>query len=128
MKINTVMLGLRIRNARKEKNLTQDSLAEKTGLTGSYISMIENGKKDIGLKSLISISQVLDTPCDYLLFGQIHTDTDDSSLNSIIHAFRLEHSLADSISDCSEEDQALLLDLLLNMKQVLKQHSYISDQ
>jgi HTH-type transcriptional regulator/antitoxin HipB len=44
-----------LREARKEANMTQDQLAEKTGTKKSYISRLENGKCDIQLSTLYRI-------------------------------------------------------------------------
>lgn len=40
-------LGVMLKEARKEANLTQEELAEKTGTKKSYISRIERGLSDI---------------------------------------------------------------------------------
>jgi DNA-binding XRE family transcriptional regulator len=47
-----------LKEARKEANLTQEQLAEKTGTKKSYISKIENGKGNIQLSTLIRIFEV----------------------------------------------------------------------
>jgi HTH-type transcriptional regulator / antitoxin HipB len=44
-----------LKGARKDANLTQEQLAEKTGTKKSYISKIENGKGNIQLSTLIRI-------------------------------------------------------------------------
>lgn len=48
-------LGALIHEARLEKGLTQDELAEKCGTTKSYISRIENNASDIRLSTLMRI-------------------------------------------------------------------------
>jgi transcriptional regulator with XRE-family HTH domain len=47
-----------LKEARKEANLTQEQLAEKTGTKKSYISKIENGKGNINLSTLIKIFEI----------------------------------------------------------------------
>jgi DNA-binding XRE family transcriptional regulator len=47
-----------LKEARKEANLTQEQLAEKTGTKKSYISKIENGRGNIQLSTLIRIFEV----------------------------------------------------------------------
>jgi len=44
-----------LKQARKEANMTQDQLAEKSGTKKSYISKIENAKGNIQLSTLIRI-------------------------------------------------------------------------
>ena len=47
-----------LKEARKEANMTQEQLAEKTGTKKSYISKIENGKGNIQLSTLIRIFEL----------------------------------------------------------------------
>lgn len=44
-----------LKEARKEANMTQEQLAEKSGTKKSYISKIENAKGNIQLSTLIRI-------------------------------------------------------------------------
>ena len=44
-------LGAMLKEARKEANLTQEELADKTGTKKSYISRIERGMSDIQLST-----------------------------------------------------------------------------
>ena len=46
-------IGKNIRHFRNLKNISQESLAEKTDLSTNYISMIERGEKIPSLTSLI---------------------------------------------------------------------------
>ena len=48
--------GAHLKKLRKTKGLTQKSLALKSGISLSYINKIENGKFDIPLTTLYSIS------------------------------------------------------------------------
>lgn len=48
-------IGALIQEARKNKNLTQQELADKVGTTKSYISRIENNASDIRLSTLMRI-------------------------------------------------------------------------
>ena len=47
-----------LKEARKNANLTQEQLAEKTGTKKSYISKIENAKGNIQLSTLIRIFEI----------------------------------------------------------------------
>ena len=53
------MYALKIKEFRKKKGLTQKQLAEKVGISRSFLGEIENGKWDIGLTLLIKISNIL---------------------------------------------------------------------
>lgn len=52
-------LGARIREARKNKGLSQLALAEKCGCNRNYISMLERGERNPSYKSLVMIAQGL---------------------------------------------------------------------
>ena len=61
-------LGDALRAARKEKNLTQEQLAEKLGTSTSYIGSIESRTyKPISLTTLFRIAKVLDVPASKFL-------------------------------------------------------------
>ena len=48
-------IGVLIQEARKNKKMTQQELADKVGTTKSYISRIENNASDIRLSTLMRI-------------------------------------------------------------------------
>ena len=51
-------IGAMIQDARLEKGLTQEQLAEKTGTTKSYISKIENNVKEARFSTLQKIVEL----------------------------------------------------------------------
>ncbi len=51
-------IGTLLHEARLEKGLTQEELAEKTGTTKSYISKIENDVKEVRISTLQKIVEV----------------------------------------------------------------------
>lgn len=51
-------IGVMIQEARLEKGLTQEELAEKVGTTKSYISKIENNIKEVRLSTLQKIVEM----------------------------------------------------------------------
>ena len=50
-------LGVMLKEARKEANITQEQLAEKTGTKKSYISRIERGQSDIQISTYYKLIQ-----------------------------------------------------------------------
>ncbi len=56
------MLGDRITNIRKERNMKQYELAEKAGLANSTVCDIEKGRLSPSLKTLQKIAEALDVP------------------------------------------------------------------
>jgi transcriptional regulator with XRE-family HTH domain len=53
-------IGSKIRSARKSRGLTQENLAEKSGLQYTYIGGIERGERNISLQTLEKIINGLD--------------------------------------------------------------------
>jgi ribosome-binding protein aMBF1 (putative translation factor) len=54
----TFKIGALIHDARLEKGLTQEELAEKVGTTKSYISKIENNIKEVRISTLQKIVEL----------------------------------------------------------------------
>jgi transcriptional regulator with XRE-family HTH domain len=52
-------LGLNVRRAREAKELTQEKLAEKAGLDPTYISGIERGLRNPGIKNVARLARAL---------------------------------------------------------------------
>ncbi len=65
------MLGKRLAQARKSRNLTQEKLAELCNLSVSTISRIETGTCATPLKTLVNICCKLGIGLDYLLFDSL---------------------------------------------------------
>ncbi len=68
-------IGQRIKEVRSSKKLTQEYLAEKTGVNVSHISNIETNKVKVSLTLLVGICNALDVTMDYLLQNEYHTPT-----------------------------------------------------
>ena len=54
-------IGEQIRNIRKRRGMTQEALADRSGLSFSYISDVERGTRNISLDSLGRIVEALGT-------------------------------------------------------------------
>ncbi len=57
MTVNYQDLGLRVRDARKAKHLTQEQLAEKVGIYASFMGHIERGTRIASIDTLVSSLQ-----------------------------------------------------------------------
>lgn len=55
-------IGKTVKQLRLETGITQKQLADKTGLSGEYISMLENGHKSPTIKTIIKIAESFNTP------------------------------------------------------------------
>ena len=55
----TARFGARIRTLRKERGLSQEALAELSGLDRTYISGIERGLRNVALRNIEALAQAL---------------------------------------------------------------------
>lgn len=81
-------IGQRIRSIRQEKRMTLDELAQKTGFGKSYLSQIENLKREPPISTLSKIAYVLDVDVFYLLSGEIRKE-DDQGITIVKPAERM---------------------------------------
>ena len=63
---NSKSFGHRLRHFRESKKLTQSTLAEKAGLTASWISHFETGNRSPGIENLIRLAWGLGISLDRL--------------------------------------------------------------
>ena len=64
-------IGARIRALRKERNMTQEELAEAAGIGATHVSHIENGTTKLSVQTLIAIINALECSADELLCIEI---------------------------------------------------------
>lgn len=70
------MLGIKIKNLRKEKGLTQLELSKQLNMSRSVLSMLEANKQGTSQSNLKKIADFFDVTIDYLL-----SDSDDKIIN-----------------------------------------------
>lgn len=80
-------LGIRIKEVRLKRGLTQDNLAEMVGCNTSHISNIENNYTKLSLNVLLAIANSLDVSIDYLLSNQ-YKDTASALDNEILRVLQ----------------------------------------
>lgn len=67
-------VGERIKKRRAELGWTQDQLAQKAGLSKSFLSDLENGKRSVGAENLLEIARALGVSIDFLMTGEASQD------------------------------------------------------
>ena len=72
-------LGERIRQLRKNSGFTQEAFAEKIGLHGSYVGLIERGVKAPSIRTLTRIADFFNITLSNLLVIQ-HSNQDKEDL------------------------------------------------
>lgn len=111
MPLNIFELGNRIRDCRKQKLMTQETLAERIDRTPTYLSYVENGSKCLSLETFIDVANALDVTADDLL---------QDSLEST--AVIMEHELSEILSDCSLYELRVIRDIALAAKTSLRDY------
>lgn len=53
------IFGKRIKELRKKNNMSQEKLAEKTGIHRTYLGVIERGEKSISIEIIEKLSKAL---------------------------------------------------------------------
>ena len=74
--MDRIEVGKKIREARRQKGLTQQMLAEAIGIGEVYISQIERGMKMPSLSLFVRIITALDISADYVLRDALPTGKD----------------------------------------------------
>jgi len=62
-----MVIGSRLREARKNQNLSQEALGKLLGLSKAAISLYENEKRNPNLENIIEMIYILGVSADYLL-------------------------------------------------------------
>ena len=83
-----LIFGLKLKQMRTSKKLSQSELSEKSGLSVSYINEIEKGKKYPKAEKISTLAAVLDVPYDKLV--SIKLDKQLSPVGEILNSRLLE--------------------------------------
>lgn len=100
------VLGVRIRNLRKNRGWSQENLADRSGLHTTYIGQIERGEKSLTVRNLEKIANSLE--CDF----------SDIFLGIGIRETSTSKTLAEMITvlqSLNEKDQEFILHLVKSM-------------
>lgn len=72
-----IALGKRIRKQRKSAKLTQAGLADKVGLSPSFLGHVERGNRKASLETVVAIANTLHVSVDMLLSESLDIAPDD---------------------------------------------------
>ncbi len=111
--MNMDSVGKNIRKYRNSKKMRQEDLAEKAGLSVTYIGMVERAEKIPSIETFVAILNALDISADMVLHDVLNTGyaVKDSLLN-------------EKLSKVSPEDRQKIYDVIDTMishsKQIIK--------
>ncbi len=110
------LLGLNIKNSRKNIKLTQAQLAEMTNLSTVHISHIEGGSVKMSVDTLINICNALNITPNDVLWGQYdtnsyNTDNFNKDMLSENGGYNINMQLSVKAKAMSQSDKRLLLEI-----------------
>lgn len=100
-------LGNAIRLCRAQRNLTQAELARRAKISESYLSLLEQGRRDPTFSTLTRIAKGLETPMSLLIF----LAADSGELESLSEEVRdkLSAAIVNLLKVSANESQRNLL-------------------
>ena len=102
--LNYAAIGSRIRYIRRREKLSQEQLAELSGLSRQSISNIETNRKKASVEALVSLDDLLRSP-------------KDDTLSELIYLYK----------QCSPKERLLLLSLSKSILSVLHKHNFLNN-
>jgi transcriptional regulator with XRE-family HTH domain len=109
MSINYEIIGSRIREIRKSKKMTQEKLAELSGVEPSNISHIERAATKLSLPTLINIANALVVTLDEIVYNNLN-QSNHISIKMI----------DELLADCSPEELKALVEVIKTTKYILR--------
>lgn len=113
MSIDYNLIGKRIMKYRSDSEVTQEKLAEITGLSAPYISQIENGHKKASLNTLVAISNALEITVNELLTG-----------NQLFNSADYQKDINLLLDDCTPTEKRFIIQLLISAKKMLRDNNW----
>lgn len=109
MELDFKSIGKRIKIARIRTNMTQESVADKIGVTPQHVSNIETGNSSVSLTTLVAIANLLNVSVDELL------------CDTVLKSKAVFIKEADDIfKDCNEYEVRVLVDVLKATKSSMR--------
>ena len=112
MTLNYLIIGKRIKEARKKKKLTQDQLCEMVGLSYGYMSYIETAIKSVSLDVLVRIANALDVSVDDLLAENLMTN----------RTANMNGEFSELLGDCTAYERRVLIEVTRSTKRILREN------
>ena len=105
-----VDMGKRVRKQRQLIGLTQQELAERIGVSTSFVGHVERGTRKASLETLVALSNALGVGVDYLLAGSLQSSPDEENPSGAIDPNRrlvireILSTLQEHLSDWSPDE------------------------
>lgn len=117
MELDYRAIGKRIKIERIKADLTQEKLAEMSGVSPTHMSNIETGTTRVSLTTMVAIAKALGVTLDDLM------------CDSVTHArVQFEQDIADILSDCDTYEIRMIADMAQALKDTLRRDAHLRNQ
>lgn len=114
MLIDYKAVGKRIKSARIQADLTQESLADQIRISATHLSNIETGNTRVSLTTIVKLANALSVTVDEFL------------CDSLLHAnIQFEKDIANILADCDSHEVRIIKDILEATKATLRKDAYL---
>lgn len=110
--MNYYDIGRRIRKYRKACNLSQESLADRVGISTTHMSHIETANTKLSLQVLCDIANELEVGIDDIVYG-----------SSNVSKTSIQNEISELLSSSSIRDLNIMLEVLKSIKIALNKYS-----
>jgi len=100
-------MSKKIKDARKNANLTQAELAEKINISANAVAKLETNLMTASLQTLINIVNVLNIDINYLLLNENGESCEETSRDVFLNSL---------ISSLSQKDKDLIIHIINGLK------------
>ena len=107
--INFRAIGRRIRDNRKKRGISQESLGWSIRKSGALIGQIERGETKLTVEDLIYIADELGVSANELLIG-----------NQDIGPDSYQYEIDIQMADCTKDEQLLLYEMVIAIKKIIR--------
>ncbi len=105
MGLDIKLLGMTIKNARLEKKLTQEQLAELVGITSIHLKQLESGRRKPSIDVLYNLTLTLNFSIDSIFFPKradgidLHDKIERSLSNCTLHELRVIYTTISAMTE-----------------------------
>ncbi len=109
MRLDYTIIGVRIREIRNKRNLSQAELAELSEVEPTTISHIERATTKVSLPTLLSIANALETTLDELVY------------TNLVKSQSVSLGMIDALlQDCSADELKSIAEMIKTTKTILR--------
>jgi transcriptional regulator with XRE-family HTH domain len=117
MTLDFNIIGLRVKESRLQKQMSQAVLAERIDMSVTYISHIETAKKQASLETLVRIADVLGVTMDVFLYG-----------NQANNLAEYQTELLQLLEDCTSYEKRIIYEIAFAAKMSVRNNKRLQNK